>query len=205
MPLNSASVGSVNRPQESVPHTPARPCADSAPTGSSSTFSIARTPSTTMTPATNPMIVAAQGLTYPDGAVIATSAAIAPLHAMPMSGFRVLSQIVVSAPITPQAAAMLVTRTMSAKRMSPFCPVELSALSVEPGLNPNQPNQRMKVARPTNGMLWPGITLGFPSGPYLPRRAPSSSSTANPPVAPVRWTTVEPAKSWEPRLAASQP
>ena len=70
-----------------------------------------------MIPATKPMIVAAQGLTYPDGAVIATSAAIAPLQAIPMSGLRVLSQIVASAPSTPQAAAMLVTRTMSAKRI----------------------------------------------------------------------------------------
>src|SRR5207248_10910667 len=100
-----------------------------------------------MTPATKPMIVAAHGLTYPDGAVIATRAAIAPLHAMPMSGLRVLSQIVVRAPTTPQAAAMFVTSTMSAKRMLPAWPVELSALSVEPGLKPNQPNHRLKVAR----------------------------------------------------------
>ncbi len=159
-----------------------------------------------MIPATKPMIVAAQGLTYPDGAVIATRAAIAPLHAMPMSGLRVLSQMVASAPSTPQAAAMLVTSTMSAKRMLLGWPgTELRALRVEPGLNPNHPNQRMNVARPTNGMLWPGITLGLPSAPYLPRLGPSRSSTARPPVAPVRWTTVEPAKSCEPRLAASQP
>ena len=62
-PFRVASVGSVNRPQASVPQIPARPCAESAPTGSSSTFSIASTPSTTMIPATKPMIVAAQGLT----------------------------------------------------------------------------------------------------------------------------------------------
>ena len=42
--VSSASRGDVNRPQESVPQMPARPCADSAPTGSSSTFSIMITP-----------------------------------------------------------------------------------------------------------------------------------------------------------------
>jgi hypothetical protein len=50
--------------------------------------------------------------------VIATSAAIAPLQHIPMSAFRVLSQIVANAPTTPQAAAMFVTSTMSAKRVS---------------------------------------------------------------------------------------
>ena len=40
-PLSSASRGEVNSPHESVPQMPARPCADSAPTGSSSILSIA--------------------------------------------------------------------------------------------------------------------------------------------------------------------
>ena len=47
-------------PQDSVPQMPASPCAEGAPTGSSSTFSIASTPKTTITPATAPMIGAAQ-------------------------------------------------------------------------------------------------------------------------------------------------
>ena len=54
-------------------------------------------------------------------------------------------------------------------------------------------------------MLCPGIARGFPSLPYFPRRAPSSSSTARPPVAPIRWTAVEPAKSCMPTLDCSQP
>ena len=113
--------------------------------------------------------------------------------------------IVASAPKTPEAAATLVTITMSAKRMSWPTPVELIAERVEPGLKPNQPNQRMKVAKPTNGIECPGITLGLRPGPYLPRRGPRRSRTARPPVAPVRWTTVEPAKSCEPRVEESQP
>ena len=58
--LRSASRGDVNRPQASVPQMPATPCADSAPTGSSRTLSIASTQTTTSTPATPPMIGAAQ-------------------------------------------------------------------------------------------------------------------------------------------------
>ena len=54
-------------------------------------------------------------------------------------------------------------------------------------------------------MLCPGIARGLPSGPYLPLRGPSSSSAASAPVAPIRWTAVEPAKSCMPTFACSQP
>ena len=47
-------------------------------------------------------------------------------------------------------------------------------------------------------MECPGITRGLPSGPYLPLRGPSSSSAASAPVAPMRCTAVEPAKSCMP-------
>jgi hypothetical protein len=68
-----------------VPQIPARPCAESAPTGSSSLRSIASTAKTTISPATKPMMGAAQYSTKPAGAVIPTSPAIAPLPAMPTS------------------------------------------------------------------------------------------------------------------------
>ena len=49
----SASAGTVRKPSESVPQTPAMPCAASAPTGSSIPIrSTRRTPKTTITPAT---------------------------------------------------------------------------------------------------------------------------------------------------------
>ena len=51
---------------------------------------------------------------------------------------------------------------------------------------------------PTIGMEWPGIARGRPSAPYLPLRAPSRSRAARAPVAPIRWTAVEPAKSCMP-------
>jgi hypothetical protein len=95
------------------------------------------------------------------------------------------------APITPAAAASWVTSATSAKRPSP-------TPSVEPALKPNQPSQRIRTPRPTSGIEWPAITRGLPSEPYFPLRGPSSSRAARAPVAPTRWTTVEPAKSWTP-------
>src|SRR5262249_48694547 len=135
--LNSASRGEVNIPHDRVPQIPARPWAEVAPTGSSMTFSIANTPTTTMTPAIAPMLGAGQSSTSPDGAVSAPSPAIAPLPAIPMSIVLVINHIVPTAATTPAAAARLVTTTTSAKR-PPIAP------SVEPGLNPNQPSQRIR-------------------------------------------------------------
>ena len=103
-----------------------------------------------------------------------------------------------TAATTPAAAARLVTTTTSAKR-PPIAP------RVEPGLNPNQPSQRISTPRPTSGIECPGIARGLPSFVYLPIRGPSSSSAAKAPVAPIRWTTVEPAKSCMPTLTCSQP
>ena len=39
--------------------------------------------------------------------------------------------------------------------------------SVEPGLNPNQPNARMNVPSTAIGMLWPGIGRAWPSSVVL--------------------------------------
>ncbi len=123
--------------------------------------------------------------------MIATSPAIAPLPAMPMSIAFVLMWAVTTAARTPAAAARLVITRISGKRPS-------SAFRVEPGLNPNQPSQRISTPSPNSGIECPGIARGLPSGPYLPLRGPSSSSAASAPVAPIRWTAVEPAKSCMP-------
>jgi hypothetical protein len=87
--------------------------------------------------------------------------------------------------------------------MSAKC--RLVAFSVDPGLKPNQPNQRMTTPSCASGMLCPGMALGRPSRLYLPIRGPRRSRPAKPAVAPVRWTTVEPAKSWEPKWVISHP
>ena len=120
-----------------------------------------------------------------------TSPAIAPLPDMPTSSALVFSHTISDAPMTPPAAPSCVTRMTSAKRPS-------AVPSVDPPLKPNQPSHRISTPRPASGIEWPGIARGLPSGPYLPTRGPSSSSAASAPVAPTRWTTVEPAKSWTP-------
>ncbi len=117
---------------------------------------------------------------------------------MPMSIVFVFLYITETAAMTPAAAARLVTTATSAKR-PPIAP------SVEPGLKPNQPSQRISTPRPTSGIECPGIARGSPSGPYFPILGPSSSSAASAPVAPIRWTTVEPAKSCMPISTCSQP
>ena len=61
------------------------------------------------------------------------------------------------------------------------------------------------MPRPTSGMECPGIARGLPRASYFPRRGPSRSRAASAPVAPIRWTTVEPAKSCMPAFLASQP
>ena len=46
------------------------------------------------------------------------------------------------------------------------------------------------------GTLWPRMTRGLPSGPYLPMRGPRILAPQNEAMPPVMWTMVEPAKSW---------
>jgi hypothetical protein len=151
-------------------------------------------------PPTKPMIGAAHISTKPAGAVIATRPAIAPLPTMPTSSFLVSSQIRSAAPMTPPTAPMFVT-AMTSPNAASVVP------NVEPPLKPNQPSQRIRTPRPNSGMLWPGIARGLPSGPYLPLRGPSSRRQASAAVAPVRWTTEEPAKSCtpEPTLESRPP
>src|SRR6266540_7431664 len=56
--------------------------------------------------------------------------------------------------------------------------------SVEPGLNPNQPNQRMITPSVVYAMLCPGIAFGFPSWSNFPIRGPSRSAPARAASAP---------------------
>ena len=61
-----------------------------------------------------------------------------------------------------------------------------TAPKVEPGLNPNHPNQRIKAPTADKVKLCPGIALAVPSSLYFPRRGPKTiapASAANPPIA----------------------
>src|SRR5262249_20185482 len=134
-----------------------------------------------MNPETSPMTIAAQGATNPDAAVIATSAARTPFSIIDTSGFLITIHDVRIPPSAPAAAARLVVSATY-----PKYPILLpvTTASVEPGLKPNQPNQRMIVPRTAYGMLCPGIGFARPSFPNLPIRGPSSSAPASAASAP---------------------
>ena len=94
-----------------------------------------------------PRIIATHGSTKAQGAVIATRPAKHPLRIIEKSGFLSSSQAVISALIEPVAAATLVfTSTWAMAEPSPTA-------IVEPGLNPNQPSQRMSTPRAAEVML----------------------------------------------------
>src|SRR5690242_3625167 len=83
-------------------------------------------------------------------------------------------------------------------------PEASSAESVLPGLNPYQPNQRIRPPTAPRMMLWGGIGPPPPRLTPRPRRGPRAMPPASEIVPPIVWTTVEPAKSWK-LFAASQP
>ena len=61
-----------------------------------------------------------------------------------------------------------------------------TAPKVEPGLNPNQPNHRIKAPTADSVKLCPGIALAVPSSLYFPRRGPKTiapAKAAKPPIA----------------------
>ena len=96
----------------------------------------------------------------------------------------------------PAAAARLVLTKIMA--------MSLLAAVVEPGLNPNQPSQRINTPRAARGKLWPKIGLILPSLVYLPIRGPRTMAPARAAQPPTECTTVEPAKSMKPK-PSSQP
>src|SRR3989337_3232374 len=98
-----------------------------------------------MTPATRPMMTALPVLTEAQGAVIPTSPAKAPLRPIDKSVFLNLIQDITIAPMAPAAAAnVVVTATWEIPPM---------AAKVEPGLNPYQPNHRIKTPSVASGRL----------------------------------------------------
>jgi len=101
------------------------------------------------------MIKELTGDTTAHGAVMATRPARAPFIVILASGFPYFAHTVNIAASAPVAAARLVFNMIIP--IAPFVPAR-----VLPPLNPNHPNQRMKVPRAARGMLCPGIGLGFP-------------------------------------------
>ena len=137
------------------------------------------------------MTTAEVGDTNAHGAVIATSPANIPLHAMVISGLPNRKYHKSMAAAEPATAARLVFTATTEMRRS-------VAPSVEPGLKPIQPKSRMKVPVTTYTRLCAGKTRILPPGPYLPRRGPRMMARAMAQKPPTAWTTVEPAKSTYP-------
>jgi len=79
------------------------------------------------------------------------------------------------------------------------------AAVVEPQLNPNQQNHKIKTPSAPKAMLWAGIALGVPSALYFPIRGPRVAAPTSASHPPTEWTAVEPAKSWKPRSASHPP
>src|SRR5579863_7622017 len=127
-------------PTLTAPSQPQYPCTEIAPQGSSilRTRSLKRTPAQTKEPARIPMIVAEVGDTNAQGAVIATSPASIPLHAIVISGFPNRKYQMIIAAADPATAARFVLTATTEMRRS-------VAPNVEPGLNPIHPNSRMNV------------------------------------------------------------
>ena len=94
----------------------------------------------------------AEGETTEQGAVMPTSPANAPFNAMVKSGFPHHTQAVNIAAIAPALGARVVFIATLATTSGSSKP------RVEPALNPNHPNQRIKTPMPTNGILCPAMT-----------------------------------------------
>src|SRR5580704_13396431 len=172
-------------PTQTAPNHPQYPCTETAPQGSStfSTRSLNSTPPQTRQPANKPMMTDEVGDTNAQGAVIATSPASIPLHAMVISGLPNRKYQMSIAAAEPATAARFVFTATTEIRKS-------VAPSVEPGLNPIQPNSRMNVPVTTYTTLCAGKARIFPPGPYLPRRGPKIIARAKAQNPPTACTTV---------------
>src|SRR5271157_661748 len=140
-----------------------------------------------MTPATAPIIRAAQGATNPEAGVIEPRPATAPDASPNVVGlpFRIHSaKTHVSEPI---AAAMCVARNA--------LPATASAASRLPALNPNQPNQSSPTPKRVRVRLC-GMNALVP----YPLRLPTTNAATSEATPQLRCTTSPPAKSRQPSL-----
>ena len=71
-------------------------------------------------------------------------------------------------------ASIVLTATEAARR-----PPLPDSASVDPGLNPNHPNARMKHPVSTHMMSCPGMAFGLPSRVNFPMRGPRMSAHAS--------------------------
>ena len=138
--------GSEKLCQQEIPRNPQTPCTDEAPTGSSIfiTWSIKSTAKIMTVPQIAPIRTAPTGDTRSQPAVMPTSPANTPLRVSDNDGFLYFIQATIREKNPPAQAARLVVRnTCEIARRLP----SPAAASCDPGLKPNQPNQRIKTPR----------------------------------------------------------
>ena len=93
----------------------------------------------------------------------------APFNAIDRSIFLYIScDRIIAATTPPHAAILVLTTTIDIAEASAALP----RASCDPPLNPNHPNQRIKVPRQAKGIFAPAIGVIFPSEPYLPALGP---------------------------------
>ena len=118
------------------------------------------TPSTATTPRRRRSRSPPTARRSPHAAVMATSAAMTPFSIIERSG---LLQHEPRRRSPRRARPPRPRRSSSARRTrSSRADPPVTTPSVEPGLKPNQPNQRMSTPSVTKAMLWPGIAFGLP-------------------------------------------
>mmetsp|Transcript_11968 Transcript_11968/g.33090 ORF Transcript_11968/g.33090 Transcript_11968/m.33090 type:complete len:272 (-) Transcript_11968:602-1417(-) len=151
-------------------------------------------------PAKKPMTQQAQGSATATAEQTPTRPPKIPLHRAGRSRYPSLTkhmQIPASPP--PLAARVVPTATFSAARMKPP-----DSARVDPELNPNQPNHKRRVPRPTKAELWGMMGTTFPVASNRPIRGPRMYAATREIVPPTKCTTPLPAKSTTP-LAIQTP
>src|SRR5690606_23277155 len=120
-------------------------------------------------------------------AVIPTKPPRIPFKNIVKSNFLSLMADVIIATTPPAAAAKQVVTSVNDVKPG-------SADKIEPPLNPNHPNHKIKTPAVAIGMLCPAIACGFPSL-NLPIRGPNRQTNTTAAHPPTECTKVEPAKS----------
>mmetsp|Transcript_36817 Transcript_36817/g.80215 ORF Transcript_36817/g.80215 Transcript_36817/m.80215 type:complete len:202 (+) Transcript_36817:451-1056(+) len=175
-----------------TPKAPQKPCMGAAPRGSSIlSFSSIVLPRSKRTPESAPISRAAAGSTTEQPAVMPTSPERTPLHAWDRSQVLDLPKFHMSDDTPPAAAEMVVvTAVRDTVSTAPLM------ASMEPGLNPYQPNHRIKVPSTTSVTECPWkLGLGEPSLWKRPLLGPMIAAPMSPAKPPVMCTTPLPAKS----------
>lgn len=174
-----------------TPHTPHAPCTANASSGSSTSryfnnLDVLNYNSEDTAPI--PTLITGLAASHP--AVIPTSPDKNPLHVLPTDCVPFIHYAKKKA-VNPPTAQDIHVFTAAICMVTLFTPV---APSVDPLLNPNQPNHNIKLPSAITPELC-GLNSSTLSGSNLPIRAPSTTAPTRPHVPPTRCTTPEPAKS----------